>query len=97
MILDGHANCIARPRAEDTVASVDLDLRDSVEEKKEKKENRMKRANDQIPPRPPKLIKMSAGGRSSDKALAVAGRLTLRWKHATMGSFFIVSCLVDSW
>lgn len=97
MILDGHANCIARPRPEDTVASVDLDLRDSVEEeKKKKKENRMKRANDQIPPRP-QLIKMSAGGRSSGKALAVAGRLTLRWKHATMGSFFIVSCLVDSW
>ena len=28
---------------------------------------------------------------------ATTGWLTFRWKHATMGSFFIVSCLVDSW
>ena len=31
------------------------------------------------------------------QALAVLRELTLRWKQATMGSFFMVSCFVDSW
>lgn len=31
------------------------------------------------------------------QARGVLRELTLRWKQATMGSFFMVSCLVDSW
>lgn len=36
-------------------------------------------------------------GLTSGYTPLVSHTLTLRWKQATMGSFFMVSCLVDSW
>lgn len=53
-------------------------------------------------------LKKEKGNGCSDKVASIKEKekhlvkpqtryLTLRWKQATMGNFFMVSCFVDSW